>query len=1174
MSELTKAQQNALELDKHISVTAGAGSGKTRILVERFLKIVLLDPRRVHRILAITFTNKAAAEMRERLSEKINSLLKNDPLPPEKQKLLYIRDHLKSAAVSTIHGFCARTLREFPLESGLSPDVSELDDFQSLLLKQKALEEAMDRLNALPADEIRERWLPLLQALGRFGLNEMLEQALSSPYTMRLIEALFQNTGPQEYLRFLNNQWLALLQDALSGVNFSAFLRKVLFILQNDEVADKNEKGRLLKNILEDFKRIHSKDAAAETERYYSFTQLVAMLTNKQGAAYKNLGKIGSNAGWSAACKEELLELSRMCEPFAARLKELSLGPPADENDRLWYELFIRFLELYRIAQEIYTSLKSEAAGLDFEDLQLQTLKLLEENESVRAELLARFDYIMVDEFQDTNELQWQIIRRLAPDTEEPQEKNVFVVGDPKQSIYGFRDADIRVFKAVRRLFARAAGAGDENDYEGNVVFKNSFRFLPRLNAFINFLFSGILQERGQNPFEVDYQPLQAGREVENAGWASLAVLEQSEEEYIAETISSLLRGRKTCFVNEQGTELERPLQYGDIAILLRSRHRLLDVESALRRLDIPFITAKGVGFWQKQEIYDFYHLLRFLNNPDDDFALVGVLRSRLFMLSDGLLYFLAQEEPPHYIGKIRKGLENGRFSAADKETLSYINSLLQKWISCRERMGLDDLLNIIMDDLRLRTQLTAQLNGEQLLANVEKLIELARFFDEGPGSLNEFIAHLDDLIEREMREGEAQINLEDSGTVKIMTIHAAKGLQFPVVFVPFLNSKSKKGHSVYSDASLGMAVKLNREEHLLYRLLRYINRQKEIAEARRVFYVAATRASNYLFLSAKTEQQEIKADTALQWIAESFGAKNIDLLNSGETIEEQDFSLQIVRSFERSAAVDDDLLLLQEGLQKLKAVSEKQAEAARELPAYLQAISAEPGAMVFSATRLMTYLNDPQAYYQRYHLGFFENDYESFASEIYQSDYGLLKGKLIHRFLELHREEADADELIDRLLFEYDIFDLELQAQFRRELKSARQKISNSQCGQKIISATEARNEVSLTMRLAGDYFTGTLDRLYRNSEGLWEVADYKTNNIRAGQVQEAGAKYDWQIKAYALLLSRLYPQQQVFPVTLYFLKPDSEYRKIFDLPQIEEIEAFLIETIAEIKQRFKVSV
>lgn len=1178
MSDLTAAQRQALALDKNISVTAGAGSGKTRILVERFLKIVLKEPQRTRRILALTFTNKAAGEMQERIAGEIQKRLTEADAEEEKVKLRLIREQLNSAAVSTIHSFCARILREYPLQAGLAPDFGELDDIGGLIMMRQAVQQALRSLDDDPTHD----WSHLFLALNRSRVLHLLLEALQNGYDMHKIIERWRQFDEEGYLQYLNRKWQEALRPLLAGLNISAFYgqaRQILNALPPDwqMTHDKAVATRVrLQDFLTAYERQHDSRSTLQ-----QLLRLIIHLTTRNGSAYKNVAQLGTNKSWPPAARELLVQLSALSAGFAPQLLELGLVEGPGEQDRQWFRIFSQFVQLYERAAGIFRAMKQEEGALDFEDLQLLTLRLLEEQPAIRRELAGRFSHIMVDEFQDTDELQWRIIKLLASDEHGKLHNNkVFVVGDPKQSIYGFRNADIRIFNQVKKEFASQAAA-PSGEYAGNVVFGESFRFLPRINAFVNQVFSHTLQEEADNPFEVGYHALQTKRDLPpDTGWIHLTLLEDDPQaDYLAWQIDQLIKQGTEIYEYTSEGEKPRPLTYGDIAVLLRTRDKLLEVEQALRNRSIPFKTAKGVGFWQRQEIFDLYHLLRFLDNPQDDFALVAVLRSKFFMLSDETLFLLSRQEGRHYLQKMERVLagQAEQFSREESRALREIRQKLTHWRRLRDHVNLQELLDEIMEQSRFLTLLAAELNGEQAVANVKKLVEQAQLFEmSGAGGLNDFLKYITDLIEREMREGEAQINLEDDGSVKIMTIHAAKGLQFPVVFLPFLNPK-KRGRSggVYLDGELGLAVKYettdNQEaEHLLLRLLKERRRRKETAEAKRLFYVGVTRASNYLFLSAQIEQgKEPAKNNSLSWLRQAFLAQGTDILTVDE-VQGNKFVMDIRRNFPSGSEEEQDLKQFINQLNTFDDMLRKPAPEA-PVPGYLQPPAAKPGAQIFSATRIMTYLQDAQEYYRKYHLGFFQDDYEAYGELVYPGGDALLWGKFVHRYLQ-RRTEQDWDEeaLIETLFFEFDVLDPQLQAKFRRQLQLVRERMKTSPKGREIIFAPQALNEQSVLIRLGEDYFTGTLDRLFVNRSGLWEVADYKTNRIVAGGAEREAQKYEWQIKSYALLLSKLFPQQTEFPVSFYFLAPDEIYRRTFSAKEVVGFESFLIDTIREIKEKF----
>ncbi len=1181
---LTKEQQKALALDKNISVTAGAGSGKTTLLVERFLKIARQSPSGVRGILAITFTKKAAAEMQERTAAEVNRRLDEAESKEERARLLQIRDQLSMTSISTIHGFCARILREFPVEAGLPPDFSEMDDFQQQAVLRAAADQVFTRADQNEGAPCSH----LFDTVEKSAVEEMLRSALKAPFEMKRLLERFSGLSAEEYRVFLEERWLQVMSDfVLPPAAFNELMNAVQFILNADTVPLKTAKGQEARLLLQKAAGLNTGNEP-DRETYRIIFELTDFFTGSKNNPLGSAKNFGGNSCWSPQSREQLIGLSAFCAEIEERKKNFSPGFPDDANDLIWFHLLKDFFTLYEEAEALYTDLKAERGWLDFEDLQILALNLLQENEAIRQTLARRFKYIMVDEFQDTNALQWEIVSQLATEKEVLAEDKIFIVGDPKQSIYGFRNADIRIFNQVKEQFAAIAGASAA---DGNIVFSGSFRFLPRLNAFINYLFNGILQESAADPFKVGYHPLKALRNVPDTGWAELALLdeEDSEEEYMARTIARLKEENTPVYVWENG-ETERPFEYGDAAILMRSRGSLLKIEQALRKYDVPYQTVKGIGFWQKQEVYDFYHLLRFLNNPQDDLSLIGALRSPLFMLSDEALYFLAQAEGAGYLQKMTAAANSkSTFPREEKDHLIQTLNLLRKWIVLRGRMPLTDFCELIMEDLKLRTLYSAQLNGEQLTANIEKLIQqVARFESAGLGGLNDFVKNMEELIENGMREGEAQLVQEDRGSVKIMTIHAAKGLQFPVVFVPYLNKGTGNNQSsVYLDAEYGLALKpalYGTESSLLYDLLRQRQKQKETAEARRVFYTAVTRAACRVYLSAQLKKEKVLPGSALEWMSAVFdtlfeadhiriGLPDTENQQESTAVNPDAFELVIVRNPEEEQPAESSSRIFTKGMQALEKALQEQVKPPVSLPDYLQKIPPGSGSRIFSPTRLMIFQKDKQEYYRRYHLGFFDDDYEAFGEDIHKDEYGLLKGKIVHRYLELMPQSVVPEQqLIEQILFEFEVFEAELQRRFYRELQELKEKTAQSDTARKIVYAKEAQNEAAITIRIGDDYLTGTLDRIFRNEDGFWEVVDYKTNRISAAYVNGESERYKLQIQAYALLISKIYPGQEEYPVSLYFLHPDKLYTQRYTAENLNEIEREFTEIICSIKEAFPV--
>jgi len=1186
---LTKSQQAALALDKNISVTAGAGSGKTRILVDRFLKIATDQPHLTRHIVAITFTEKAAGEMQERIAEDVNQRLQKTNLsPPERKTLQSIRDQLSSAHISTIHGFCMRILREFPIEAGITPDFAILDPIRQQVLLSSAIREAFKELDQKALSDSENDWFLLFTSLSRKRVQDMLEAALQKPFETDQLIATFKNRTKAEYLDFLSKKWLAIFSKSVTPEDLQNTAMLVDEILNHDTLSVKTFKAEELSKYLKNYQNEFSKDSLSLESRS-AYLNLAENFTTK-GNPYKSLTYLGKKESWAHAVQQLILDLSEELSPVQKKIMLFNPGLAPGETDAQWFDLFSLFIKLYKQVTKKFWQIKNEQGVLDFEDLQIFSVNLLRENEEIRQKLHQRFRYIMVDEFQDTNPIQWEIVELLSKEGTRLAEDQTFVVGDPKQSIYGFREADIRIFKNVVQQFSEEAGSLFAETYPGNIVFRESFRFLPQINAFINHFFSQILSTDHGNPFEVNYENLSAQRDVPGKGEIELAVLDEedeslSEQDYMATKIRQLMEDKATVYEWIDGVEQPREMRYGDIAILIRDRSSLQDIEQSFRKHNVPFKTVGGIGFWQRQEIYDFYHILRFLANPSDDFALVALLRSRLFLLPDSALFFLTDLKESSFLERLKVLKDDSRLSDMERQSCTEAYNLIERWIGFRERLTLGELLNTIVEDTYLFARLNAEFSGEQRTANLQKIIDLADSFDQsGPGGLRAFLDTIDDLINRQVPEGEAFLALEDKGSVKIMTIHVSKGLQFPVVFCPILNRSMRgTGNDVLIDRELGMAVSFKSDddyysnsskENTLYNLLRLRQKQKELAELKRIFYVAVSRASDWLFLSASVKKEKSNKDSMFKWLEEC-------LVKEGKTpylpnlLNFEGFDLRIVRSYETS----DQNFSHSQGFGKmLESLRNHQSlPESKTIPIKLaQPIKSTSQSRIFSATALMTFVRDPEEYFQRYHLGFFEGDYQKFAVEVKNSNEidSLVKGKIVHRFLELHKPgEEDPALLMERILFEHEIFDPKTCTILTIELQNILQQMQKSDIGKSILIAQEIQNEVSLTMQLGDDFFTGTIDRIQKDASGSWQIIDYKTNRISEAQLQEAGDEYKIQIESYALLLSHLYPEQKNYIVSLYFLTVDKLYKLEFSQDDVKNIKIRFIKIVDNIKNKYPIT-
>ena len=1113
--QLTENQSKALTRDCNVAVTAGAGSGKTRILVARYLDILLKDKLSHRHLLAITFTEKAAKEMMERIREELKKNLDEAVEIYEKNRLQSLYDRIGSAYISTIHSFCMRILREFPVEAGIDPDLIPIEGVQAKLLMSEVLENLFMEL-----DNESAIWLPLFRQFGISAVKNMLKTSLEYRYEIENIMDFFDKMSPEAVKEELISEFLEYCQTLFPEKSVNKAESLMLNIVNDD--CTKWEENEIAKQLVEKIKRYVSGNKGDIVDRWRRLYEISDCLTTQNGKPYKSLAQLGGKSVWGAKAQNDLLSLAQLICPLASM--EL---PAPGEKDLLVIKQLPLFYRLFRRFENLYDVQKRKRAQIDFTDMQRYVLDLLRINVSIRSELQDRFKYIFIDEFQDTNMMQWQIISQLG----DPASNKFFIVGDVKQSIYGFRNADVRLFKLVKESFSRV----DERFSEkGNQVLVESFRFKKDVNRFINHSFSKIFIE--DNEWEVGYEPIETFRTDNEGGQVEWALLnEQDQAAFVAQRIA--MYKKKNGFA------------YKDMAVLLRSRTHLREIEQQLRQNNIPFYTSGGFGFYQKQEIIDLYLLSRFLLDPTDDNALIGVLRSPFVNCSDeSLLYLGFSKKNESYWHRLHSKHEIKLLPEKDLSRLSLFMDRADRWLARRGRVGFSDLLREICEDSFYRATIAVDTHGEQLVANLDKIIGKTEELEStGFTSLGDFANLMHTFILEEIEEGEAHVMTDSGGAVNIMTIHRAKGLEFPVVFLPFLDQKSKPMSSgdVYFDNKWGTITGVSQPEkdHFLLRLVQKRKRIKELAELKRIFYVGCTRAKDYLILCAG----KIVPETPSAWLHETLASDDEKSpASDGNPV------VNMIREFQplhvSRTKSHFDLERLGENLFK-----QDDRQDVREVKDTI------PEGEIYSATQLLTFAENRQNYFKRYHLGFFESDYDAIGEISDAEESPLLRGKLLHRYLELY---PNAD--LDKLFMEYEIFD-EATIQESRRLTEI---ILSSKHIKRFMSATLYKTEISLMMSVSNDILSGTIDRIFVNDDGSWEIVDYKTNRISNKRVAWMSDRYRLQMEIYALLVSRLFPQQDRVTVTLYFIEPDMVFQMVYDRNKLLVIESNVLDLIRQIKK------
>ena len=661
----------AYEITRHISVTAGPGSGKTTVLVERYLHILREHKLSIDQIVAITFTNRAANEMRERLREQLNYTLQTAS-EKEREHWLDYKRTLDGAVITTIHGFCARLLREFPVEARVDPQFLLLDEHRAAMLLESVVEQTLTEFISSGHVEISR----LTLGVGRGKLAAALAQLY----------------------REVRGQGLSLTDLALQTAQNHA--------TEDDHARALDE----LSQAMNDFLIVRRKTPAQRANQANVRSSWPAMQT-----LLKTIPAVERLADYCRAVEafRELRPAARDdLKPQVQALDELVWERElAGRVPQICLDLFAKqyALELVNVLRRIDERLneeKQQLSALDFDDLELRALDVLERPEVV-IRAAERYKFFLVDEFQDTNRLQRRLLEALALQASRRERANLFIVGDRKQSIYGFRGADVDVFREMTNTLTAADGELKP--------LRLNFRSQPPLINFFNFLFERLFQpQEDVRPQEleelgyVEHEPSVAKRDLRDSGpLVELLITTEAsgddddpKAEHTSRELDAEQLSRRILSLVDRGGA--RASSYSDIALLFRAMTHVQTYESAFRRANIPYQTVLGRGFYEREEITDLIQLLRFLDNKTDELALAAVLRSPLCGISDNAL--LALRCAP-WLDEVDSGDPLRRFTQTRQLFYALDRHRDVAFISDEEHELLDRIANLIRGLIARRHQ-------------------------------------------------------------------------------------------------------------------------------------------------------------------------------------------------------------------------------------------------------------------------------------------------------------------------------------------------------------------------------------------------------------------------------------------------------------------------------------
>jgi ATP-dependent helicase/nuclease subunit A len=829
-----EARRLAVDPRRNVALEASAGTGKTRVLVDRYVGLLTAGVPPRH-ILAITFTRKAAAEMRQRILQELARRHHDRAIPDDLWQR--IRESVTDISISTIDAFCLALLREFPLEADVDPGFELADETESPRLVDEAIERTLraGRGIAVTQPDVALLFTQLGEYQLRQGLTRLIDRRLVAWTAInRFLAHEPQHTVDEAVAGFLG-RLRAAFGSAAGGIDavirtgplhpeFQLFARDL-----RDLLADASPPPPLMQALL-------------SRVRDHFLTQ--------DGEPRKRLALYKKAEFRSASDYDRHLALVQSIAPYV-------VNALAAYGRDINVVLARAVRQLFAIAVSEYEKTLRKHGVLDFAEILQRTLSLLgqmDEFSRSRFKLESRYHHVLVDEFQDTSRAQWELVELLVRSWgeglglgERDLAPSIFIVGDRKQSIYGFRDAEVAVMDEASRYIEALRPMR-----QVRTAITRSFRSVRELLAFVNDIFEAV-DKAPERPDAFRYSdddafPVSAVAPVEQQALNIVAARsDEQQAEMVAGEIARLVIEGAT--VRDRDSGLRRPVQPGDVAILFRTRdgHQLF--EAALARRAIPYYVYKGLGFFDADEIKDVLALLGFLARPESELHAAAFLRSRFVRVSDDALKQLA----PHLAASVvRDALPecHAALHPDDRRRLDLARHSVPRWLALVDRLPPSELLDRVLAE----SAYAAEIRGatyRQARENLKKIRSLVRrVHNRGYATLARIVDHFSQLV---AGGDESNAIIDAIDAVNLMTIHAAKGLEFPIVFVVNLH----RGSGGTPDPIRVFASPVGREESIPPTVAIGEHETagdrdhdaREAEESKRLLYVAFTRARDRLYL-------------------------------------------------------------------------------------------------------------------------------------------------------------------------------------------------------------------------------------------------------------------------------------------------------------------------------------
>jgi ATP-dependent helicase/nuclease subunit A len=1142
---LTTNQQKAAVdylLDNCV-VTAGAGSGKTRVLTHRYVNLLAhhqQDPALLSQIVAITFTDKAATEMRERIRLEIEKRIaqaEEQCLSEEKLRWQELWAELGQARISTFHSFCQRLIQAHPQEAEVDPYFSILSEQEAYILLTEAIREVY---LSVWSKEVNTKILePWFVGNRLESIEKSLRQVMGKLHSLGWDFARLKHGSERSFFRQQEQVEMKLqqLKEEIKRQSTHSFAQQLLATAE--QILNLNVKAASILTF-----QTYYKNWRLEWEQSQEAKEQEQLLKSLKKQVK---GSWGKNKPWKDKLLEMIEQLKQQLlkrKSWEEQLFELESALNRLDEER---ELTMAIIQILQLIDQRYAAKKEERQVLDFDDLQEKAVRLLERDPAIRRRYQKQIRYLLVDEYQDTNHIQKRLIDLLCKDEHGriPNGK-LFVVGDPKQSIYRFRGADVSLFTKVQQEI--------ENSEGKLVALDTNFRSDPTLIDFYNHIFPQLMTEEKHHPNS--YQPVLSRERIDPPrcviDWIAVPTKEDLPEGWTKEKIEAMMIAHHIKQLCNEGYSPK------DITILMRTMPQVKIYEQALLAANIPFRVIGGRGFYERQEVIDLLHFLQILVDPSHRLAWAGVLRSPFCGISDETLLRISLAD--QWQGGIDQWMALLGLPRSEKEKLKQFASTFESIQRCLGQMPVSQLMERILEESGYLEVLATLPNYPQMVANVRKLIHQSRGLSGSARySVRAYLDWIEQIQRSDKEETEAAIELEDSDSVQIMTIHQSKGLEFPVVYLPRLGSRTRSSDSlILVDEEEGMVVQMkNRagEEIETERWKTVSEKEKRLdwEESVRLFYVATTRAEQRLVLSGPEDQVEKtiplhNIKNWSKWLDVVLGYERIDQEKQIWPFAEGCMPIRVFRQFstdEEEENSSSNHPLLDQYLAGKLVPRQPIVEPALLQPCSLREIDL----IELSVTDWKQLVNCPRKYYYKRVIGIPEMDDERVVKrEESTPTFRLaptIKGQMVHLLcewmMEPNQDIIDLEKLWHRLWSVFQVIP-EQQERVKRELTPYLNNFIQSELFQQKAKWKSIEREWGFTEQIQGLLISGQIDLLCEDHQGHWYLYDYKTDWIGNNSIKQKAEEYKPQLQLYVLALKRRFgraPEQ----ATLYFLEPNLCY-------------------------------